>query len=126
MLQAPPFVHRHFSLPVAGIAGLKSLGESPQCIQFPIAILADTGNEEGDGIGEAGSDGGDIGKPTLFHLPTCKVSINSFSLSTNSWGKVMSRRTLKCESSDTIYVAPAAKAQSTNLLSSGSASMRFQ
>ena len=42
VLQALPFVHRHFSLPVAGTAGLKSLGESAQYIQFPIAILADT------------------------------------------------------------------------------------
>lgn len=32
----------------------------------------------------------------------CNVSRNSFSLSTSNWGNVMSRRTLKCESSDTM------------------------
>ena len=77
MLQAPPFVHRHFHLPVAGIAGLKylqlkewfiqsspkSLGELPKYIQLPTPFLADTSNEEGDGIGEAGGDGGNAGEP---------------------------------------------------------------
>ena len=41
----------------------KSLGELPQYIQFPTPLLADNGSEEGDGIGEAGGDGGDVGEP---------------------------------------------------------------
>ena len=41
----------------------QSLSESPQYIQFPTPILADASNEEGDGIGETGSDGGDVGEP---------------------------------------------------------------
>ena len=41
----------------------KSLGESPHSIQLPTPFLADTSGEEGDGIGEAGGDGGDIGEP---------------------------------------------------------------
>lgn len=41
----------------------QSLSESPQYIQFPIPFLAQEGGEEGDGIGDTGSNGGDIGKP---------------------------------------------------------------
>ena len=37
-----------------------------------------------------------------YRFSFCNISTNSFSLSTNSCGNVMSRSTLKCESSDTM------------------------
>lgn len=46
---------------------------------------------------------------------------NSSSVTRFNFGKAILCSTLKCVSSETKYSAPAAKAQSTNLLSSGSA-----
>jgi hypothetical protein len=50
-----------------------------------------------------------------------RIAKNSFNFNTNSWGKAISFRTSKWLSSETINIALAAKAQSTNLSSSWSA-----
>jgi hypothetical protein len=47
-----------------------------------------------------------------------RIAKNSFNFNTNSWGKAISFRTSKWLSSETINIALAAKAQSTNLSSS--------
>ena len=54
----------------------------------------------------------------------CSMTENSCKLFKISFGKSISRRTLKCESFDTMKVAFPAMAQSTNLLSSGSSFIR--
>ena len=55
----------------------------------------------------------------------CSMTENSCKLFKISFGKSISRRTLKCESFDTMKVAFPAMAQSTNLLSSGSSFIRL-
>ena len=53
-----------------------------------------------------------------------RISINSRSFKTKIFGNMTCSRILKCLSSETIYAALAAKAQSTNLSSSWSASIK--